>query len=143
MIRISIAQQDGKLAIPPAGFAYVRGLASALNGYGLSPWVGRDADFSRNARAYSEGIRHCHIRLMDIDAPWRNDTVQYHRTSDNFLIYARHWMHSDFYQALAIISPDAHMSVDRLLPMFCDYTERHFSVLSEHQLRSLSHVTGM
>ncbi|PJZ07024.1 hypothetical protein PRCB_03145 [Pantoea rodasii] len=142
MIKVSIAQRNGVQAISPAGLIYVRALASWLNGYGLSPWLGRDADFSRNRRAYDEGMRHCHIRLIELEKPWNEKQQQYQRTSDNFLIYARHWMFSDYCQALAIISPDAHASIDRHLPKFCDYVEKHFSTMTESDLRGLSYVTG-
>lgn len=142
MVFVSVARVNGRSVITPSGVTYVRMLANALNGYGLSEWLGRDAPFNNNRRAMDEGIHHCHIRLMGIDEPWHREKRQYSRTSDNFLIYAKHWQYSNYCQILGIISPNAHAEIDGYLPAFCDFTEKNFSPLSEHQLRQLQSISS-
>ncbi|MBI0277283.1 type II toxin-antitoxin system YafO family toxin [Hafnia alvei] len=142
MAFVSIAVINGTSVISPAGVVYARMLASALGGRGLSEWLGRDAGFERHPRAQNEGIRHCHVRLMGKDEPWNHSTRQFARVSDNFLVYARHWQYDNYYQILALLSPDAHTSINSLLPAFCAHTERSFSCLSEYELRQLANISG-
>lgn len=140
---VSIAIHKGNPVISPNGLLYVRALANVLNGRGLSPWLGRDAGFERNYAATSEGLRHCHIRLAGIDEPWpASQCIPNKRVSDNFLIYATHWLHPNYHQALMIVQPEAHRKIDSLLPLLTEHVKHCFSTLSEHELRQLQNISS-
>lgn len=140
---VSIATHKGIPVISPDGVIFVRALANLLNERGLSPWIGRDADFGRNMAAASEGIRHCHIRLPGIDEPWPDSmNIPHRRVSDNFLIYATHWLFPNYHHALMIVTPEAHSKADRLLPLLVEHVKNHFSRLSEHELRQLQNISA-
>jgi mRNA interferase YafO len=67
---------------------------------------------------------------------------QHDRKSDNFLIYAQHWDCRDFYQIVAILSPDAHATVDGILPALIDHVEDEFQSFNERELKELLNVSS-
>ncbi|MEH8093673.1 type II toxin-antitoxin system YafO family toxin [Gallibacterium anatis] len=96
-----------------AGIALFK--ASGENYY--PPFLGHHGGFERNIRAEENEIKKFHIALSRKDfllETWRF-TDGNRRTCDNFLVYVHHWYHSEYYQILDIISPNAHTRVDRLI----------------------------
>lgn len=65
----------------------------------------------------------------------------YQRTSDHFAVYCEHWLNHKWLQLLAIVTPDAHQRIDKLLPALIEQTEI-FNALSEPQIKQLTHYTA-
>lgn len=124
-----------------AAQAYARMLASFLSTGRPGPFFGNLGRFERNVNAIQSGIWKLHIRLTD-EGGWPPSQKQSERKSNNFLIYAQHWDCRDHYQILAVLSPDAHEKVDKLLPSLISSVEKEFHSLSERELKSLLHVSA-
>ncbi len=63
---------------------------------------GRDAPLVRPSEATYAGIQHIHI------GSFNTLTYQYHRTSDDWLIYTSGFSNSNHYLLIDILTPDAH-----------------------------------
>ncbi|EEA7993656.1 type II toxin-antitoxin system YafO family toxin, partial [Salmonella enterica subsp. enterica] len=48
-----------------------------------------------------------HIK-MPWEKPWKAKTPQLDRKSDSYLVYVRHWLNTDSYQIISVMSPLAH-----------------------------------
>ncbi|WP_445375871.1 type II toxin-antitoxin system YafO family toxin [Photorhabdus tasmaniensis] len=74
-------------------------------------------------------------RTFHIKAPgegfWSSDIRQSVHTSNNYLVYARHWEQSDIFQSIAVIAPDAHEKIDAMLPVIIEITENDFQSLNQ------------
>ncbi len=115
---------------------YAAKLSAALNGSSFSGYVGKFADFRNSAIARQSFIEKVHIRTPN-EKPWDGETRQAVRVSDNFLVFCKHCMYDDYYQILAIITPDAHARSDALLPILADMAETYFHSLSLKELAGL------
>lgn len=116
---------------------YARELTDYLNGVSLSGRLGKNGGFERNKRATESGILKIHIKVPG-ESFWDSSVIQRHRTSNNYLVYARHWDFSDIFQIIAIVTPDAHERIDGLLPGIVQVVERDFQDLNERQLSQLT-----
>ncbi|AMF94500.1 hypothetical protein AL536_13600 [Vibrio fluvialis] len=63
---------------------------------------GRDAPLNRPKDALFAGLFHLHL------GDFNRHTFQYHRTSDDWLIYAKGLYDSNMYLLIDVLSPDAH-----------------------------------
>lgn len=117
---------------------YARELSNYLNGVSLSGRLGKNGGFERNNAATQSGIMKIHIKIPG-EVHWGTDEKQRYRTSNNYLVYARHWDFSDKYQIIAIITPDAHERIDGLLPDIIEIAENSFHKLNQTQLAQLTY----
>lgn len=108
-----------------------------FNGEMLPHFIGRDAPFERNRAASELDIRHLHfIYLNEITPQWiKRDAFR--RTSDNFLIYTRHWRFTQLHCVLAVVTPEAHQRINGLLPQLIRQAE-WFHNLGQDELQQLS-----
>ena len=122
--------------------AFIQGLARELslylNGISLSGRLGRNGGFERNNSAQTSGILKIHFKAPG-EGFWTDAMRQSTRTSNNYIVYARHWDKADAFQIIAVIAPDAHETADALLPRIIDITEQDFHSLSESQIDRLEH----
>lgn len=116
---------------------YARELANYLNGVSLSGRLGKNGGFERNNAATRSGIMKIHIKIPG-EAHWVIGEAQRYRTSNNYLVYTRHWDFSEIYQIIAIVTPDAHERIDGLLPDIIRIAEHDFHALNEEQLKELT-----
>ena len=116
---------------------YAKDLSLFLNEISLSGMIGRNGGFERNMAAQSSGVMKVHVKIPEEPA-WPASVRQISRTSDNYLVYARHWDYSDYFQIIALISPDAHKMADRLLPKIIDIADKDFHDLNLSQLNALT-----
>ncbi len=121
------------IADNPTVQGYARELSSFLNGVSLSGRLGKNGGFERNTSATASGIMKMHIKVPG-EGFWNPRQRQAQRTSDNYLVYARHWDMIDLYQVIAIVTPDAHARIDGLLPDIIKAVEESFHDLNENQL---------
>ncbi len=97
---------------------------------------GRDAPFERNRAAMDEKIRHLHFCFRsEWTIKWQRKT-QYHRTSDNFIIYVPHWRFDNWFCILAVITPEAHRRINNLLPQIIQKAQ-WFNQLGKDELIQL------
>ncbi|EJA5052709.1 type II toxin-antitoxin system YafO family toxin [Salmonella enterica] len=133
MVDVSIHKS---LSDNPTVQGYARELSDFLNGRSLSGRIGRYGGFERNNEATKSSIMKVHIKMTG-EGFWSSDIRQINRTSNSYLVYAMHWNFSDKVQIIAIVSPDAHERIDRLLPDIIRITESDFHSLSESELNQL------
>ncbi|EOC0700404.1 type II toxin-antitoxin system YafO family toxin [Salmonella enterica subsp. enterica serovar Kokomlemle] len=124
------------LADNPTVQGYARELSDFLNGRSVSGRIGRIGGFERNNEATKSSIMKVHIKMAG-EGFWGSDISLMNRTSNSFLVYASHWDFSDKVQIIAIVSPDAHERIDRLLPDIIRIAENDFHSLSESELKQL------
>lgn len=117
---------------------YARELSAFLNGDSLSGRIGKNSGFERNHSATSCGIIKAHIKIPGAGF-WPANLPQKNRTSNDYLVYVRHWDFSDTFQILAVITPDAHERIDGLLPTLVDIAEKSFHDLNDAQLKALTY----
>ncbi|EEA9136268.1 type II toxin-antitoxin system YafO family toxin [Salmonella enterica] len=133
-----------RVSIHPSlkGLALVQGLARELSlylsGVSLSGRLGRNGGFERNNSAQTSGILKIHFKAPG-EGFWPDTTRQSTRTSNNYIVYARHWDKIDTFQIIAMISPDAHETSDALLPQIIDVAERDFHSLNDSEIDNLEH----
>ncbi len=138
MVYVSIT--DGLKANPTAQhFAFL--LARCLSKSSTSPLFGARGGFERNRSAVAAGIEKFHIRMPN-SKPWASHVSLSRRTSNNYLVFARHFYKDNYFQILALISPDAHQRIDDMLPAIIDLAEKHFIELSDAELFSLHHFSS-
>ncbi|MBZ6385538.1 MULTISPECIES: type II toxin-antitoxin system YafO family toxin [Pantoea] len=132
MVKVSIAQGLSKSGV---AHRYAQNLAEHIS-LGRQFWCfGSHGGFERNYEAMSANIRKIHL-LIDGDKPWHPDAPLSERTSNNYLVYAKHFYREEHLQLLAIISPNAHQVIDDLLPGLVDLAEQ-FIELSDEELALL------
>ncbi|MBE2899020.1 type II toxin-antitoxin system YafO family toxin [Pasteurellaceae bacterium 20609_3] len=88
-------------------------------------FLGHYGQFENNPQAMDSLINKIHIALYREEwtlRTWRHRNG-YNRTSDNFVIYARHFFFSNHYLILNIVSPNAHKEIQRLLPNLINKAE--------------------
>ncbi|EAS8534066.1 hypothetical protein EHZ41_22380 [Salmonella enterica] len=138
MIAVSI---NSRLQHNKAIQTYARMLAQFLDRDELTGWLGRNSSFERNKQAIKSGVFKMHVRLLH-EKPWSSHTRQPNRVCDSYLVYAQHWDIRNYYQVVALISPEAHKTVDKFLPAIIAIVESEFQVLNEQELKALLHVTA-
>lgn len=135
MARVSIHSSLNDLVLVQ-GLA--RELSLYLSGISLSGRLGRNGGFERNNSAQTSGILKIHFKAPG-EGFWADAIRQSTRTSNNYIVYARHWDKVDTFQIIAVISPDAHETSDALLPKIIDVAERDFHSLNENELDVLEY----
>lgn len=116
---------------------YARELSDYLNGTALSGRLGKNGGFERNNAAIQSSILKIHIKVPG-ETLWNAADVQRYRTSNNYLVYARHWDLTQKFQIICIVTPDAHQRIDGLLPSIIKIAEDGFHSLNEEQLNQLT-----
>lgn len=94
-------------------------------------FLGHHGYFERNTQATESRLNKLHIALYNSDwtlKTWKNRNG-YNRTCDNMVVYAQHFFKPNYYQILAIVTPEAHKNIDKLLPIYIQLAEDF------HQLR--------
>lgn len=94
-------------------------------------FLGHFGQFENNPSAMESQLHKIHIALYDEDwnlKKWRNRNG-YNRTSDNFVIYAKHFFCENYFLILDIVTPEAHRRIDSLMPTLIIKAEQF------HQLR--------
>lgn len=106
-------------------------------------FLGHFGRFENNQQAIESQLNKIHIALYRSDwslKTWRNRNG-YNRTSDNFIVYARHFFHDNYYLILDIVTPDAHRRINALLPELIRNAESfHQQRLTE--LNQYTHYTA-
>ncbi|MBP1034038.1 type II toxin-antitoxin system YafO family toxin [Serratia fonticola] len=115
---------------------YARELSLYLNDLSLSGRMGRNGGFERNTAAQTSGVLKIHIKVPG-EPFWPASVRQINRTSDNYLVYVRHWEEPETFQIIAVITPDAHDRANSMLPALIKIAEDDFHCLNQHQLLSL------
>lgn len=124
------------LSSNPAAKKYAKILSDCINGVRIDGRIGKIGGFERNPAACASEIRKAHIR-MPSEQPWHHAKEQPFRSSDNFLIYCHHHEISDHYHIIAIVTPDAHAKIDKMLFGICEYAEKNFHNLNSRELKEL------
>lgn len=138
MVYVSVASD---LLFNAAAHDYAAMLAKHLGGYGTAGWLGNQGRFERNMKAIESGIWKMHI-LPVSEKPWPQGMPVHQRKSDNYLVYAQHWYHDSHYQIIAVIIPDAHYRIDKLLDGLIQTVESSFQSLNEQELKLLNHISS-
>lgn len=115
-------------------------VARCLSNLPPSPLLGKRGGFERNRSAMSAGIEKFHIR-MPSDIPWPSHVPLSRRSSNNYLVFVRHFYNDDYFQILALVSPDAHQRIDSILPALIGLAESTFIELSDDDLGALENFT--
>ncbi|MCI7718570.1 type II toxin-antitoxin system YafO family toxin [[Pasteurella] aerogenes] len=105
-------------------------------------FLGHYGKFENNQRAMNSLISKMHIALYRADwtlKSWKNRNG-YNRTSDNFIIYVKHFFADDYYQILDIVSPEAHKRINSILSSLIEKAEQFHSLRDSdlHQLETFS-----
>lgn len=101
-------------------------------------FLGHHGRFERNAQAELSNLHKIHIAIYHSDfdlTTWQNRNGL-KRTCDNFVIYTQHFFEEERFQILGIVTPDAHATIDKLLPYFIEQAEQ-FHSMNSHQLAQL------
>lgn len=99
--------------------------------------LGRNARFERNRAACDEDIFHIHFCFpSEVNPQWLQKDI-YYRTSDNFIIYTKHWRFDKLCCVLAVITPEAHQRIDGLLPKLIQEAQ-YFNGLGKDDLLELT-----
>lgn len=133
MAKVSITEN---LQHKAAAHRFAQNLARYLAN-GTQFWCfGSHGGFEKNYAAMAANIRKIHVKL-DGDAPWPAELSLSERTCNNYLVYAQHLYEDEHYQILALISPDAHQLIDKMLPSIINLAEESFIELSVAELNKL------
>lgn len=116
---------------------FTQALKEYFNQQSLPDFLGRDAPFERNRAACDEQIRHIHFCFINEITPQWLKRSQFQRTSDNFIIYTRHWRFDKLCCVLAVITPDAHRRIDNLLTQLI-MQAKWFNKLGRDELNKLT-----
>ncbi|WP_038162790.1 type II toxin-antitoxin system YafO family toxin [Trabulsiella guamensis] len=92
---------------PETARAYGRALENWQNTGILPDRFGNDGQWEDNSRLCNSFVYKLHIRLPSEPA-WKKSKAQIDRTSNSYLVYARHWMDYNKIQIISIMTPDAH-----------------------------------
>ena len=88
-------------------------------------FLGHFGQFENNPTAMGSLLHKIHLALYNQGVNWKRWKHRngHNRTSDNFVIYVRHFFCDDCYLILDIVSPDAHSKIDSLLPKLIEQAE--------------------
>ncbi|STO64455.1 Uncharacterised protein [Haemophilus parahaemolyticus] len=96
-------------------------------------FLGHYSGLDNHPKARECGLSKFHIALT-IDEmnskKWHNRNPQ-NRTCNNFVVFVRHWLYTDYIRVLDIISPEAHERIDGLIPKLVDKAEHFFDKSKE------------
>jgi len=126
-------------AADPLENYFAKALANYKNRGKVSAYLGKLGGFERDQQASLSKIYKAHIRIPGEDQPWPSSIQLHRRVSDNFLVFAIHNTYPLHIQIIAIIKPNGHERVKKLLPTIVEITEKKFQSLNERQLYSLKH----
>ncbi len=139
MVYVSVAED---LLFNAAAYDYASMLAKYLSdAEEVSGWLGCQGRFEFNMKAMESGIWKLHIRPLN-EKPWPAKVMLHNRKSDNYLVYAQHWYYENHYQVIAVVIPDAHARIDKLMSRLIRMVEDSFQCLSEQELKLLNHVSA-
>lgn len=112
--------------------------------YGIyADFLGHYGAFENNQNATASQLFKFHIAINQADffsKHWRSKDG-HKRTSDNFVIYAQHFLYQNYFLVLGIITPNAHTRVDKLLPQLIAKAEE-FHALNLQALQKFKHYTA-
>ncbi|NBI43187.1 hypothetical protein GVX76_06750 [[Haemophilus] felis] len=100
-------------------------------------FLGHFGQFENNPQTMDSLLHKIHIALYNEGLnfrKWKNRNG-HNRTSDSFVIYAKHFFCDDYYLILDIVHPEAHKRVDKLLPNFIQKAEK-FHRLRRNELQT-------
>lgn len=106
-------------------------------------FLGHHGYFEQNSQAMDSQINKLHIALYNSDwtlKTWKNRNG-YNRTCDNMVIYVEHFFQPNYYQILAIVTPEAHKNIDKLLTGYVQLAE-DFHKLRPSELSRLDAFTN-
>lgn len=104
MVAISIHKD---VEHPDIASEYASKLKNLKNNGVLSPYIGCEGMWEGNKGLCKSFVYKIHIRLPD-DGGWPKDWPKAKRKSNNYLVYARHWLDVERYEVISIMSPNAH-----------------------------------
>lgn len=133
MAKVSITEKLQKHA---AAHRFAQNLAKNLANETQFWCFGSHGGFEKNYNAMAANIRKIHVKLEG-DAPWPAEFSLSERTCNNFLVYAQHLYEDEHYQILALVSPDAHQVIDKMLPSIIELAEETFIDLPSDELSKL------
>ncbi|MNG76506.1 type II toxin-antitoxin system YafO family toxin [Serratia fonticola] len=133
MVKVSVTEA---LRNDPTVRHFAIQVARCLSNLQASPLLGARGGFERNHASMSAGIEKFHVRMPD-EEPWKSHLPLSRRTSNNYLVFARHFYNDDYYQILAFITPDAHQKIDAMLPALIELAEKTFIEISDEELEEL------
>lgn len=138
MAKVSITE---KLQHKAAAHRFAQNLAQNLASDTQFWCFGSHGGFEKNYDAMAANIRKIHVKLEG-DTPWPPEYSLSERTCNNYLVYAQHLYEDEHYQILALISPDAHQVIDRMLPSIIKLAEETFIELPLEELNKLKTYTA-
>lgn len=106
-------------------------------------FLGHYSGLDNNSLAKEYKLSKLHIALSEAElnsTSWRKPKGQ-SRTSNNFVVFLRHWLCPEYVRILDIIHPDAHERIDSLIPILIEKAEQQFFNLSKLQLEQLNNYT--
>jgi len=86
---------------------YANALQAWKNGGPLPSVFGNEGQWEDSRRLRDSFVFKIHIRLPD-EKPWSAKKPAAARKSNNYLVYARHFLYPDKYQLISIMTPNAH-----------------------------------
>lgn len=126
------------LSFPKADVIAV-GLALFHDTGAYPSFLGHHGRFERNPQAELSNLYKIHIAIYQTDfdlKTWqRRNGLS--RTCDNFVIYTQHFLEEECFQILGVVTPDAHATIDKLLPHFIEQAEK-FHSMNSIQLANLA-----
>lgn len=106
-------------------------------------FLGHYSGLDNHTLAKQYKLSKLHIALSEAEltsSSWRKTKGQL-RTSNNFVVFLRHWFYPEYVRILDIVHPDAHERIDSLIPALIEQAEEQFFKLSKAQLEKLNHYT--
>lgn len=92
---------------PDVARVYGKALENWQNTDVLPDRFGNEGQWEDNSRLCDSFVYKIHIRLPSEQA-WKKSKAQIDRTSNNYLVFSRHWMDYDNIQIISIMTPNAH-----------------------------------
>lgn len=107
-------------------------------------FLGHYSGLDNNPSAKEYKLSKLHIALSEEElnsVSWRKPKGQ-SRTSNNFVVFIRHWLCPEYVRILDIIHPDAHERIDSLIPALINKSEMQFFNLGKSQLEQLNNYVA-
>lgn len=122
-----------------------KGVAVVLeSNAGIYPrFLGHLSGLDNHPLAKEYKLSKLHIALSNAELNskhWRKPKGQ-SRTSNNFVIFVRHWLAPEYVRILAIIHPNAHERINSLIPLLVKKAEKQFFNLGKPELIALNNYT--
>ncbi len=107
------------------------------------PFLGHYSGLDNHPLAKEYHLCKLHIALSTAELTsktWRKPKGQ-SRTSNNFVVFLRHWLSPEYVRILDIVHPDAHERIDNLIPALVKQAEKEFFNMGKGELEKLTHYT--